>query len=158
VAGTIRSVAVRKWFWVAGSIAQGLAVVAMDIVALFLRGVAAGWSSLALLAVFSLARGVCSVAAKDVLGKTISKSRRGSVTGYASSIAGAVSFIVALCALAVRPGEQSMILFVSLLLIADGLRIVAALAFSHFHEFPGSTEFGGYVITEAVSQMRLFRD
>src|SRR5690606_23197014 len=143
VAGTIRSVAVRKWFWVAGSIAQGLAVVAMAIVALFLRGVAAGWSILALLAVFSLARGVCSVAAKDVLGKTISKSRRGSVTGYASSIAGAVTIVVGVFALVVRPGEQSLILFVSLLLIAGGLWIVGALVFSQLQEFPGATEGGG---------------
>jgi Major Facilitator Superfamily len=158
VAGAIRSVAVRKWFWVAGSIVQGLAVVAMAIVALLLRGASAGWSILALLVVFSLARGVCSVAAKDVLGKTISKSRRGTVTGYASSVAGAVTILVGVFALAVQPGEQGLVLFVSLLLIAGGLWILGALVFSRLEEYPGATEGGGNAITEAVRQMRLIRD
>lgn len=48
-----------------------------------------------LLAVFSLAHGVCSVAAKDVLGKTVSKSRRGRLTGLAGSVAGLVTLGVA---------------------------------------------------------------
>jgi Major Facilitator Superfamily len=158
VAGAIRSVAVRKWFWVAGSIAQGLAVVAMALVAVLLRGAAAGWSILALLVVFSLARGVCSVAAKDVLGKTISKSRRGTVTGYASSVAGAITILVGFFALAVQPGEQGLVLFVSLLLIAGGLWITGALVFSRLEEYAGATEGGGNAITEAVRQMRLIRD
>src|SRR5690606_16453694 len=157
VAGAIRSVAVRKWFWVAGSIVQGLAVVAMAIVALLLRGAAAGWSILALLVVFSLARGVCSVAAKDVLGKTISKSRRGTVTGYASSVAGAITILVGVFALAAQPAEQGLVLFVSLLLIAGGLWMLAALVFSQLEEYPGATEGGGNAITEAVRQMRLIR-
>ena len=158
VAGAIRNVAVRKWFWVAGSIVQGLAVVAMAVVALLLRGAAAGWSILALLVVFSLARGVCSVAAKDVLGKTISKSRRGTVTGYASSVAGAITILVGVFALAVQPGEQGLVLFVSLLLIAGGLWMLGALIFSRLEEYPGATEGGGNAITEAVRQMRLIRD
>src|SRR5690606_37402383 len=135
-----------------------LAVVAMAIVALLLRGAAAGWSILALLVVFSLARGVCSVAAKDVLGKTISKSRRGTVTGYASSVAGAITILVGVFALAAQPAEQGLVLFVSLLLIAGGLWMLAALVFSQLEEYPGATEGGGNAITEAVRQMRLIRD
>lgn len=158
VAGAIRSVAVRKWFWVAGSIVQGLAVVAMAIVALILRGAPAGWSILALLVVFSLARGVCSVAAKDVLGKTISKTRRGTVTGYASSVAGAITIVVGVFALAVQPSEQGLMMFIALLLIAGGLWILGALVFSQLEEYPGATEGGGNAITEAVRQMHLIRD
>ena len=157
VAGAIRSVAVRKWFWVAGSIVQGLAVVAMAIVALLLRGAAAGWSILALLVVFSLARGVCSVAAKDVLGKTISKTRRGTVTGYASSVAGAITIVVGVFALAVQPSEQGLMMFIALLLIAGGLWVFGALVFSQLEEYPGATEGGGNAITEAVRQMHLIR-
>ena len=68
VARYIRAVAVRKWFWVAGSLVQGAAVLGMALVAITLDGPAAGASILALLVSFSLARGVCSVAVKDVLG------------------------------------------------------------------------------------------
>ena len=158
VAGAIRSVGVRKWFWVTGSIVQGLSVIAMAVVALFLRGAAAGWSILALLVVFSIARGVCSVAAKDVLGKTISKSRRGTVTGYASSVAGAITIVVGLVALAMEPGKQDLGLFAGLLLIAGGLWIIGAFAFSRLEEHSGATEGGGNAITEAVRQMHLIRD
>jgi hypothetical protein len=34
-----------------------------------------------LLVLFSLTRGLCSVSAKDVLGKTVSKARRGNLMG-----------------------------------------------------------------------------
>ena len=47
-----------------------------------LDGVMAGWAIVGLLVVFSLARGLCSVSAKDVLGKTVSKSRRGILMGW----------------------------------------------------------------------------
>jgi hypothetical protein len=158
VAGAIRRVGVRKWFWVAGSVAQGLAVIAMAVVALSLHGAPAGWSILGLLVVFSLARGVCSVAEKDVLGKTISKSRRGSVTGYASSVAGAITIVVGFVALAMKPGEQGLMLFVALLVIAGALWIFAALIFSRLEEYSGATEGGGNAITEALRQMHLIRE
>ena len=88
VAAAIRARAVRKWFWVGGSIMQGLCVAAMAAAAIALEGSQAGWAVVGLLVVFSLARGVCSVAAKDVMGKTVSKTRRGTLTGYATSAAG----------------------------------------------------------------------
>ena len=45
---------------------------------------------IALIIAFSLARGFCSVAAKDVLGKTIPRDRRGQLTGWSASAAGLV--------------------------------------------------------------------
>ena len=158
VAGAIRRVGVRKWFWVAGSVVQGVAVVSMAVVALSLRGAPAGWSILGLLVMFSLARGVCSVAAKDVLGKTISKSRRGSVTGYASSAAGAITIVTGFVALAMKPGEQGLILFVVLLMMAGALWMLGAFIFSRLEEYSGATEGGGNAITEALRQFHLIRE
>lgn len=158
VAGAIRQVGVRKWLWVAGSVVQGVAVVAMAGVALSLRGAPAGWSILGLLVVFSLARGVCSVAAKDVLGKTISKSRRGSVTGYASSAAGAITIVTGFVALAMKPGEQDLMLFVVLLIMAGVLWVLGAFIFSRLEEYSGATEGGGNAITEALRQFHLIRE
>lgn len=158
VAGAIRRVGVRKWLWVAGSVVQGVAVVAMAGVALSLRDAPAGWSILGLLVVFSLARGVCSVAAKDVLGKTISKSRRGSVTGYASSAAGAITIVTGFVALAMKPGEQDLMLFVVLLIMAGALWVFGAFIFSRLEEYSGATEGGGNAITEALRQFHLIRE
>jgi hypothetical protein len=91
VAAAIRAQAMRKWFWVGGSVAQGLCVMGMAAAALLLEGAAAGWAVVGLLVLFSLARGVSSVAAKDVMGKTVSKTRRGTLTGYATAAAGLVT-------------------------------------------------------------------
>ncbi|MGH8166552.1 MAG: MFS transporter [Woeseiaceae bacterium] len=158
VAAAIRRVGVRKWFWVAGSIVQGLAVMAMALIALTLRGAPAGWSILGMLVAFSLARGVCSIAEKDVLGKTISKTRRGAVTGYASCAAGAITVLVGLTALTIEPGKKGVALFVGMLLIAGALWILAALVFSRLEEYSGATEGGGNAITEALRQMHLIRE
>lgn len=158
IAGSIRRVGVRKWFWVIGSVVQGISVGGMALTALALTGASAGWSILGLLVVFSLARGVCSVAAKDVLGKTISKTRRGTVSGYASSVAGAITILVGLAALSIDPGEQNAGIFAALLVIAAALWFAGAFAFSRLGEYAGATEGGGNAVTEAVKQLYLIRD
>ena len=57
------------------------------------------WQSLVaivgLLVCFSLARGISSVTAKDVLGKTIPKSKRGQLTGWAGSASGIIAVVAA---------------------------------------------------------------
>lgn len=157
IAGYIRAVGVRKWFWVAGSLVQGVAVAGMALVAVTLQGAAAGASILGLLVVFSLGRGVCSVAAKDVLGKTVSKNRRGTATGYASSIAGAITIVVGAITFAMPPDEQGARFFGILLTTAGALWVLAALVFSRLVEYSGATEGGSNAITEAVRQFGLIR-
>lgn len=77
VAQQLRETPIRKWFWVAGSFGQAAALIGMLVTVLTLSGEALGWAIVILLTGFSIARGVCSVAIKDVQGKTISKTRRG---------------------------------------------------------------------------------
>ncbi|HZD53599.1 MAG TPA: MFS transporter [Woeseiaceae bacterium] len=157
VAGYIRRVSVRKWFWVVASVVEGFAIAAMAAVAVTMRGAAAGWSILALLVVFSLARGVASIADKDVLGKTISKSRRGMASGYASSLAGAIAVATGLFWLFIAPNRQGAAFFATLLGAAGALWILAALLFSRIVEYAGATEGGGNAFTEAVRQLALIR-
>ncbi|HUD95961.1 MAG TPA: MFS transporter, partial [Woeseiaceae bacterium] len=147
----------RKWFWVAGSLVQGIAVAGMALVTVSLEGATAGWCILALLVVFSLARGVCSVAAKDVLGKTVSKNRRGTATGYASSVAGAITILVGAITFVLPVEEQGARFFGILLVTAGLLWVVAAVVFSRLVEYSGATEGGGNAITEAVRQFSLIR-
>lgn len=158
IAKWIREVPVRKWFWVAGSVAQGLCVGAMAVAVTALDGAAAGWAILGLLVLFSLSRGVCSVASKDVLGKTIAKTRRGSVSGYAASVAGAAVVLIGLAGVLPGTGERGVGFYVLLLSAAGGLWMFSAAVFSLLKEYPGATEGGGNAISEALQQLSLIRD
>lgn len=80
---------VRKWFWAGGAFVQGLMAAAIAGAALTLEGGQAGLVIVSLLGVLALARSVCSASYKDILGKTVGKSRRGTATGFASSAAAA---------------------------------------------------------------------
>ncbi|HET9679801.1 MAG TPA: MFS transporter [Gammaproteobacteria bacterium] len=157
VARYIRRVGVRKWFWVAGSLVEGAAVITMALVAVTLQGAIAGWCILALLTIFSLARGVCSIAAKDVLGKTVSKTRRGMVSGYASSLAGAITIVVGVVWLFVAPHEQGVPFLAGLLVIAGTFWLLAAFLYGQLAEYSGATEGGGNAFYEAIRQMGLIR-
>jgi len=143
IGGVIRRYPVRKGFWVASSVVEGLCITLMGVVTMAgLRGTAAGWTIVSLLTVFSLARGVASIAAKDTLGKTVSKGRRGRVSGYAATAsglaAGGVGLYLALSPAGARP---DWVLYV--LIITAGLCwFLAAAAFTGINEFPGATEGG----------------
>lgn len=141
IAGPIRRLQRRKWVWAAAAAAQGLAVLAIAVVAFTLDGAAAGWAIVGLIVVFGCARSAASVSYKDVLGKTVSKTRRGTVTGTATSLsAGAVLlFGIGLWA-EVIPLTTTSIGVV--LLVAGGLWIGAGVLFTTVAEDAGSTEGG----------------
>lgn len=155
IGGFIRGHGVRKWFFVTGSLLQGLTVVAMAWVGLSLDGVVGGTALLLLLALFSLARGLCSVASKDVLGKTIPKTRRGLLTGYCASAAGLVAIGAgASLTLISRPDAEVY----AFLLVAAGLCwIVAAAAYAMIREYSGATEGGGNALKKAFASLTLLR-
>ncbi|MDX1705383.1 MFS transporter permease [Pseudidiomarina sp.] len=161
IAQRLRERPVRKWFWVAGSFGQALALVGMLLAVIYLRATALGWAVVTLLALFSLARGVCSVTIKDVEGKTISKSRRGRLSGIAAAAAGLLSVLTALVII-FSPAlfdEQlsngSTTLFVALLAFAIMLWTSAALIYAQVPEVAGATEGGGNAIVEALKSVRL---
>lgn len=155
VAAAIRASPIRKWYWIWGSVAQGLCVAAMAAAALFLEGAAAGWTVLGLLILFSLARGVSSVAAKDVMGKTVSKTRRGTLTGYAAAAAGLVT-VFAGAVLQLGDGDpDSAARIFGLLLVAAGLWMLGAALFAGVREQPGATEGGGNAGREALASLSI---
>ncbi len=158
VASAIRQHAVRKWFWVAGSVVQGLTLVGMVIAILLLPADAAALAIVLLLALFSLARGVCSVAAKDVLGKTVSRTRRGRLTGLATSAAGVVTLAVAAVLwLAPPAGGGDTVTFALLLSTAALLWLLAAALYARVPEVPGSTEGGANALDSALASLSLLR-
>jgi len=157
VAARMRAVAIRKWFWIGGSLVQGLCILAMAALAFVgIDGAAGGWSVLGLLAIFSLGRGVCSVAAKDVMGKTVSKTRRGTVSGYAASIAGLVAIAMgAVLFFGAAPSGSGVI---GLLVFAGVLWLLAACVFCAVQEQPGATSGGGNAASEAMRSLQLLRN
>ena len=157
ISAGIRSLPRRKWVWAGGSLVQGVAVLGMGICALVLDGAAAGWAIVGLLALFALARSACSVSYKDVLGKTVSKATRGTVTGTAATLAAA---LVLLFGLMLSTGllDKSVTAIAMVLIIAGGLWIAAAGLFSTLKETSGASEGGGNPLAVAFGQLSLLKD
>lgn len=86
----------RKRIWVIGSLGQAFAAALIGVAVLFLSGAALGVAVTLLLAALAVARSLCSIASKDVQGRTISKGRRGVITGRAAAVGGAVALAVGL--------------------------------------------------------------
>jgi hypothetical protein len=156
-AARIRALPQRKWAWSVGSAVQGAAVAGMGVVALTLRDHAAALAILALLAVFALARSVCSVAYKDVLGKTLSKSTRGTATGSASTLSAAIVLVFGLL-LASGLLNRTIEVIAVVLFLAGGLWLLAAALFSTLAEARGATGGGGNPLRVARAQIALLGD
>lgn len=155
IASFVRRQSLRKWTFVLGSVLQAAAVLAMAGVAITLTGAPAGFALLAALVVFSLSRGLCSVASKDVLGKTVPRTRRGRVSGWSEFLAGVITVGVGTFLLldGGQPGETGV--YLVLLCIAGGLWLVAAVSYAAIREFPGATAGGGNALTEALGRLEL---
>ena len=155
-AAALRRLPQRKWAWSVGSAIQGLSAASMGLAAFFLEGKLAGYAILAALAVLALARSVCSVTYKDVLGKTVSKSRRGTATGTASTV-GAAAVLIYGALLSVGWIDR-MSLVIGGLLLAGGLWMTGAALFTTLQEEPGATEGGGNPIQSFRDNFTLLAD
>lgn len=86
----------RKGLYIAGSIIQGAAIAGIVWLSFFmeLSPNLIGLSVIGLIAVFSLARSLCSITSKDILGRVIPKGSRGQVGGLGGSLAGLVAIVI----------------------------------------------------------------
>lgn len=134
VASWSRKYTKRKYLWSIGAFLQGLTLIAMGIVALLMDGYASGLFILVLLALFSMARCLCSIIIKDVQGKTIDKQQRGKVSGYATSIAGMMTILFALTLILGWLENSSVKMISQLLFLAGGLWLLAALLYLNVPE------------------------
>lgn len=158
IASYVRRQPVRKWTFVVGCVLQALAVFGMAVVALTLRDTAAGVGLLAALVLFSLARGLCSVASKDVLGKTVPKTRRGRVSGWSEFLAGLITIGVGVLLLLDLREADSMAIYLILLACAGALWLLAAGSYALIREYAGATEGGANALSDALSRLRLLFD
>lgn len=157
VAALVRRMPQRKPVWIVGALLSAASLLAMAGAAMAFSGAAAGAAIVAALVVFSLARGLCSVSAKDVLGKTISKSRRGALMGWSAGLSGVAVLAVGLL-LGVAGDAGGATVFAALLSLGAVLWVLAALAFGGIRESAGATEGGGNALSVAMAQLRLLVD
>ncbi|HHI77326.1 MAG TPA: MFS transporter [Gammaproteobacteria bacterium] len=158
VAAVIRRLPVRKGVWILGALLTALALTAMGTAAWFLEGHAAGAALLGLLVLYSLARGVCSVSAKDVLGKTVSKSRRGTLMGWSAGLSGIAVLGIGLWLGSGALDDRNTGVLSALLLVGGLLWVLAAMIFSAIEEQPGATEGGGNALEVALAQLRVLAE
>ena len=131
----------RKWAWVIGSAVQGLAAAGIALAGYAgasgaVSPLGAGGAIVALVGVLAVARSLCSVSYKDVLGRTVGRSRRGTATGLAASLSAAGVVIFATW-LMLRGGAGTGFVLGAILL-AGLFWIVAAALFSTIKEEPAS--------------------
>jgi len=157
IAAWVRRKPVRKWFWTIGSFGQAVSVAAMAASVWFFEGYSAGGGIIAALIVFSLSRGFCSVAMKDVQGKCIPKTRRGRLSGLAATIGGTATVILTVLLFWERD-DPSLAFYSLLLLLAAALWVIAGLLFAGVEEYDGETGGGGNALTEAFQSLSLLRD
>lgn len=157
IAGVIRLKPERKWAWVLGASLQAIAAGLLALLALVGSGGLGGALVLAVLVALSLARGLSSIATKDVLGKTIAKQRRGTLMGWSGSVAGGVTLAAGgvLVLLGDRPGELAL---AALLGVAALGWAVNALCAARIAEVPGAVEGGENAWASIRTGLHLLRD
>ncbi len=157
VAAYIRRLPRRKVVWLLGALLSAAALALMALGIVTLEGAAAGWSVLAMVTLFSLARGLCSVSAKDVLGKTVSKTRRGALMGYSAAIAGVMTLAIGGFIEFYGQRDLGVDFFMVMLLLAAGIWLVAIALFNAIREAPGATEGGGNAFTVALQSLSILK-
>jgi hypothetical protein len=157
LASWVQAMQRRKWAWVLGSAGQGIFAALIVLAALTLEGVAAGFAICAALGGLALCRAACSVSYKDILGKTVGKSRRGSITGLAGSVS---SVGVVILALLLMSGLfESAGIVIAAIALAACLWGAAALLFSTLKEMksdPSKAEGADFSILKQDANLRRF--
>ncbi len=157
IAGYIRTKEKRKWVYVVGSILQSMSIMAIGFVTLYTSGTTAGWLIIFLLVVFSLARGLCSVASKDVLGKTIPKQRRGRLKGYTVSVSGLLVLLAGFYLMYQSKNGADITFYSYTIFFAGSMWLLSALVYAMIKEFPGETSGGKNGWKEAMERMNIVR-
>ncbi len=156
IAGRVRNMPRRKYAWALGSGLQGLCAAGMAMAALFLEGAALGWTIISLLTLLALSRSTCSVSYKDVLGKTVGKTRRGTATGSAATVAAAMTIAYAVL---IASGLFDKINIVIIgLFVAALFWLGAGFLFSTLKETAGATEGGANPVSVARENLRYLVD
>jgi hypothetical protein len=155
VADALRGYTRRKWFWTAAGISQAAMLLLMAVSVATLPPVVAGTAIVVLLALFSVASGVGSVAFSDVVGKTVPRGRRGRMLALRASLGGGLALIAGLWMRASFSAGAGLAPLLLLLLVAAGLWIAGAGFFALIPEPAGATGGRSNGLRAALGSMTL---
>jgi hypothetical protein len=156
--GRMRAFERRKGFWVWAGLVQAATLVVIAIAAAALSGGVAGVVVLVMLAVFSLAGGIGSVAFGDVMGKTIVTRRRGRLLGLRAAAGGVITIAVGGTLAATLGSEAQRGTFVALLLASAALWVAGAWLFGLIREPAGATAGARTPLAEARAGATVLRE
>ena len=137
VSNFVQRLAIRKYAYSIGVVIQSLSIALIALTGYSLEGLIAGVIIVCLVGAMALARCVCSICSKDVLGKTIPGSQRGQLMGLSNAIGGGIAVLIGI-ALIVGWLSSSNDL-IGILLLATGCWLVTALVYAFVQETPGET-------------------
>ncbi|XLS30471.1 MFS transporter [Flavobacteriaceae bacterium M23B6Z8] len=157
IANIVRNLKIRKWVWVLGSVLQFASMLAIGMVALNFTGVQAGWLIILFIVTFSLSRGLCSVTSKDVLGKTIPKTRRGKLKGYTVSVSGVLVLLAGLYMIYKSNKDTGIEFYSYVIFFAGALWLIAAIIYASIKEFPGAAASDDSGWKESFKKLNLVR-
>lgn len=157
VSGKIRSKKIRKHYWTISALVQGVMMLLSAFLVYRYSGEWLTYFLLILLAVFSMASGVASVAFKDVAAKTVPKGQRGQMLSYRSTFGGLLALAAGAFLLFGIKGSGSTEVYALMFLAAGILWFLAALFFSQIKELPGSTKGGRNPVDEIKGGVQLLR-
>ena len=157
IGGVMRRLPRRKPVWLIGSLLQCAAIGTIGLSAATQRGAAAGWTILVCVVVFSLARGLNSLASKDILGKTIPKTRRGRLGGISTGLSGLMATAFGLWMLSRSGAEPTAAFYGRLLAGAGALWLLAVVIFAGLEEHAGETAKDGNGFRDALGRLGLLR-
>ena len=123
----------RKRAWLIGSWGQAISAALIALSAMLFDGPLLGVLVLALLAALSVFRALCSIAGKDVQGRTIAKGTRGLITGRATALSGTFTLAIGLL-LSFLPNDLPRWAIVVLLAVGASTWAFASLVFSTIKE------------------------
>ncbi|WP_179345647.1 MFS transporter [Winogradskyella ursingii] len=148
---------IRKWLWVVGSVLQFFSIATIGLIGLKYEGATAGWLMVASLVIFSLARSLASVTSKDVIGKTIPKTRRGKLSGYTAALSGVLVLAAGLFITYKSETDASVDFYTNLIFFASVMWLIAAVIYATIKEFPGDTVTPSDDENAVVSKFGLLR-
>ncbi|MEJ2634515.1 MAG: MFS transporter [Calditrichia bacterium] len=157
VSGQIRRFPRRKWFWAGAGVVQAIMLMLMIPAIIFFPPLYAGLAVIGLLALFSMASGVGSVAFQDVAGKTIPKGRRGRLLANRATIGGILTIAAGIILRFWIGNSTDYHIYLILIFIAAVLWLAGALFFSRIKELAGATGGGRNAILEARAGIKNVR-
>lgn len=155
LSGLVKKARLRKWVFAVGAVGQGLCLVTMGSAALHFSGRTAGWAIIGALALHALSRCLCSIASKDVLGKSVPKGARGKVSGLAASVAGGCGLAGAAVFMFGVDSEASKTVLAGLLFVGAALYFIAAAAIASVGEEASKDKPPGDLTSDILNRLRM---